>query len=179
MKSLILVALSATVLLASCGKSRTPNDTIKAVDTELTGFAPNPMGVQYKPVEVHDTLYTLSPSWPQANQFAAGRGDHPVWVVIGIVLLALLVVLVYGSATDASWIPNMGGHVRGALMAALLAGSLVSFKWQALAIKGNNDIRVSKQSYDKAMRTAGSTRPIWDSLENGCHLNWGPYDCYK
>lgn len=170
MRNVFFLGAVALLLLSSCGKNRTPNDTIQKVETRENGFKPN--GIGNPPIPIIDTSYGLSITWGQANYYASRRGDRLVWVIIGIVLLV-------AAGLAIRFLEEMDPKLKGVIVWACLAGSLVSFKWQSAGAKWNNDKVVPKAVYDKAMKEAGSTRPIWDSLERECCITWGPYNCYQ
>lgn len=174
--SFILCAFAAFTI-SSCGRSEKPDDIIYGTEVKHVGFKPN--STNTGTVEVVDTLVQISPTWGQANSFAAQRGDHTTWNIIALVLFLAFAAVIYGKATEASWFPNISPMAYGALLFVLLAGALYSWKWQASDIKWNNDKWVKKEVYDKAIKESGSTKPIWDSLRKECKIVFGPYDCYK
>jgi len=174
--SLILCAFAAFTI-SSCGRSEKPNDTIYGTRVEHVGFKPN--ATNTGTVEVVDTMVQISPTWGQANSFAAKRGDHTTWNIIALVLFLAFAAVIYGKASEASWFPNINGAATNALLFVLLAGAISSWKWQAADIRWNNDKWVKKEVYDKAIKETGSTKPIWDSLRKECRIVSGPYDCYK
>lgn len=169
--------LISTLVLVSCGPNKPDNiqyDT-KVVEN---GFKPGPT-VKDAPVQVFDTTVLIKPTWGQANHFASKRGDYTTWMIIGAVLLTLLVVVLYGASSNASWFPKVSFQALGAFIFVLAAGSLYSFKGQSSNIMWNNDKWVPKAQFDKAIQETGTTQPIWDSLEQNCKIVFGPYDCFK
>jgi len=179
MKIFLLAAGAAALLLTSCGRSKTPDDVIHKIEISPDGYKPDPRGSNFKPIEVNDTTYTIAPTWGQSNSFAADRGDYAVWQVIGWILLLITIGLIYCIVADVSWFPRMSVIGSSALLFVVMAGCLISFKWQSASIRWNNYKPVQKTVYEKAMNEAGSTRPIWDSLETNCKITWGPYECYQ
>lgn len=179
MKSLKLAILFVSVLvLVSCNSAK-PDNTVHAIKTEQNGWKPG-LTVQDKPVAVVDTFVQISPNWNQANYYASKRADYTFHVILGSILLALFLVVFYGKASSASWLPKRldDGHLGNIVLFILLVGSIYFYFGNASSIKWNNDKWVKKEVYDKAM-LEGSTQPIWDSLENNCLIVDGPYDCYK
>lgn len=175
MKKLILFAFVA-VLLTACGTNK-PDNKVYGTDSQQVGWEPQGPGKEPAPV-ILETV-GLKPTWGQANHMASLRGDHTIWNIIGVILLALLVAGIYGAATDAKWFPKLDPKALGAILFVIGALCITSFKWQAASIMWNNYKFVPKQQYEKAMKETGSTKQIWDSLTNGCHITWGPYNCYK
>lgn len=174
---LIAAFLISATILVSCGPNK-PDNKQYGVEVKQNGFKPGPT-VNDKPVAIYDTTIQIAPTWGQANHYASKRGDFLVWQILGVVLLLAFVVLIYGKATEASWFPNLTSGAFGASLAICLALSIVCFKWQSSAIVWENNKWIPKSQFDKAMQETGTTQPIWDSLENGCHIAWGPYNCYK
>lgn len=182
MKKILFFLLFAS-LFTGCGKDPKPDDLIQKTEEIPDGFKPGPTRYD-DPVPVVKTMVTISPTWGQANYFASKRGDFQIWQIIGAVLLILAVYTLIGYYSLLDWkifkaFPNISAMAFGAFMFVFLAGSLVSFKWQSAAIKWNNDVKIEKGRYDQALEEAGSTRPIWDSLEKNNRLRWGPYNLYK
>ncbi len=169
----LLTILVCSALLISCGKNK-PDDKVYETKKEFVGWKPN--GVGNKPVEVYEEMVMLKPTWGQSNHIARERGDHAVWQVVAWVLLIASIALVLAYALDYI---SLDAKAFGGSLFVLLALSLTSFKWDSASIKWDNNVFVLKTQYDKAIKESGSTKPIWDSLENGCHISWGPYKCYK
>ena len=174
---LIAALLISTSVLTSCGPNK-PDNIQHDIKVTENGFKPGPT-VNDAPVQVFDTTVLIKPTWGQANHFASKRGDNTTWVIIGIVLLSLLAVVIYGAASNVSWFPKVSPQALGAFMFVLAAGALYSFKGQSSNIMWNNDKWVPKAQFDKAIQETGTTQPIWDSLEQNCKIVFGPYDCFK
>ena len=174
---LIAALLISATMLVSCGPNK-PDNKVYGTRTEQNGFKPGPT-VNDKPVAVVDTLVQISPTWGQANQYASERADFTIWQIIGFVLLAAFVVVIYGKATEASWFPNISPTALSLTLFVLLSASISSLKWQSSSIRWNNDKWVKKEVFDKAIQEKGSTQPIWDSLRNECRIVFGPYECYQ
>lgn len=174
----ILLGFFAIISISGCGKNQKPDNVIYG-QRQSTDFTWEIVEPGKNPVQVFHQEVMISPTWGQSNKYASERGDFLVWQVVGFVLLALLLVVIYGRSTQASWFPNISSMALGVTMFVLAAGSLTSFKWQSSSIRWNNDKWVKKEVYDKAIKETGSTKPIWDSLRSECRIVWGPYDCYK
>ena len=161
---LIAAFLISATMLVSCS-SNTPDNKIHNTRIE----------------NVSDTTVLIAPTWGQANHYASERADFFIWQLIGGILLAVFVVAIYGKVTYATWFPKAldNSVLFEILLFLLLAGSIISFKWQASSIRWNNDKWVPKATYDKAIQEKGSTQPIWDSLRNECRIVYGPYECFK
>lgn len=177
MKKILCFLLFAS-LLTGCGKNPKPNDEIQKTEQIPDGYKPGPT-IHDDPVAVFKTMVTLTITWGQANLFASKRGDYWLWQIIGGIILGLFGVFVYGLIKESKWVPNLSSEAKGLLAGFMLAAALISFKWQSAAIKWNNDIKITKERYDQAIEEAGSTRPIWDSMEKNNRLSWGPYNLYK
>lgn len=163
MRKIQLAVFSILIIasLASC--SNKPNDKVYGTTSEA--------GVEF---------VQIKPTWGQAAHFARERGDHGLWVMIGTVLAIAAFVFYVGRQADARWFPkSISDFAFPIILFVLLIGSAVSFTWQAESIKWNNDVTVPKTQYDAAIKSAGSTQPIWDSLETGCHIVGGPYKCFE
>lgn len=175
---LLIVSLLAVLLVASCGPNK-PDNKVHEIKTEQSGWKPGPT-VNDKPVIAIDTFVQISPSWNQASYYASKRGDYPLQLILGTVLLILFLAVIYGKAFSAPWLPKRldDGHLGNVVLFLLLVSSLYFYFGNTSSIKWNNDKWVKKEVYDKAMEK-GSTQPIWDSLENNCLIVDGPYGCYK
>jgi len=166
-----------TVLLYSCGPN-VPDNINHGLSVKENGFKP---GLSPNdPVQViYDSTVLVKPTWGQSNHFASERGDFMIWQVIGAILLISVIVLIYGYATESKWVPKVSPTFLFAFIFVLSVGSLTSFKWQSSSIMWNNDKWIPKSQFDKSIKETGSTKLIWDSLENECKIVFGPYDCFK
>lgn len=183
MKKLLFLLAVSGALLSGCGRNPKPDDVVYKTITFQAGFKPGPT-VKDNPVPVMVTKVELRPTWGQSNYFANKRGDWLIWQILAVVLLLVAAWLIIGfysllpGKLFNDWFPNMNALAWGGFMFVALAGALASWKWQAASIKWNNDIKIEKTHLDQTIEAAGSSRPIWDSLEAGCHINWGPYKCF-
>jgi hypothetical protein len=175
-KFVFLLAVSASLILASCGRNPTPDNKIHKTETRANGYRPD--GPGKPPIEIIDTTVTIAPTWQQANRFASQRGDFLIWQIIGWLLILAGLAAIVGHVMEARWLPNLG-KAFNVVVGVLLVLGFMSIKWQSAWIKWNNYKSVPKTVYDQALRTDASTRPIWDSLENNCQIVAGPYGCYK
>jgi hypothetical protein len=171
MKNLIALLIILTVLVCWSPFSKKPDNKAYATKTEHVGYKPN-VSVNLPPVEVVDTSVLIKPTWGQAIHYAKARKDHPIWALLQILLLGGFCILAFAGITDASWLPE---KLSSPLWLALLGGLFIASLWQSASIKWNNDIYVPKAQYTEAIRQSGTTQAIWDSLENGHHIEWGPY----
>lgn len=165
MKSFLLLAIIAIMMVgASCGKAA-PNNQIYASDSTLIGWD------HAKPVYEHTVL--IKPTWGQSFHYAK-QGGWGLWLTFSIILFAAFLFMCYLIATDN--LPRLfeNNIFRYCCLGLLLIFSLICFFGQPGSIKGNNDHWVPKAQYDHYMESQGNITPIWDSLANGCHLNWGP-----
>lgn len=174
---LFIALLVTTFVVVSCGPNK-PDNVQHGIQVTENGFKPGPT-VNDAPIQILDTTVLIEPTWGQANHFASKRGDYSTWMIIGAVLLVLFAAVLYGAASNASWFPKVSAQALGAFMFVLAAGSLASFKWQSSSIMWNNSKWIPKSQFDKVIQTAGTTQPIWDSLEQNCKIVYGPYDCFK
>lgn len=172
MKSLILAVF---ILIGTISCSKQPDNKIQESKVELGGFHYDP--VAKKPVQVEETYYKIAPTWGQAFDYSSKRGDHVVYLVLGSLFLLAFVALFYGKASDAIWLPRfLNNEIIFGLALFLLAVSTVTFfTTHASEVKWQNDKWVKKEVYDKAMDEAGSTQPIWDSLEANHLIIGGPW----
>jgi hypothetical protein len=172
-----LAFLLVSVLFACNTK---PDDTIHNQKSEPGGWAMD--GSSDKPVQQYEIYYQISPTWGQAVAWADQRADRILTVSLAIICLALFIGLIIGKATYASWFPRYLDEkvlIYNALLFITLSASAYFYIGDASGVKWNNDKWVSKEVYDKAIKEAGSTKPIWDSLQNNCLIVDGPYNCYK
>lgn len=177
MKNLIIVFI-ASLLLTSCGRSRNPDNQVMGTEVKQIGW--QIVGKDYPPIPLMDTLYKVGPTWQQSNHFAATRGDFFTWELITFWSCVLALFMFIGMGTNLiKWFPDIAPMAKGLISFALLAWILWSAKWQSANIKWNNDVTISKSKYDELMQRDGSIRSFWDSLENGCHIVGGKYDCFK
>ena len=174
----VITAAIFSIVLISCNSVSTDN-TIHGQKVEQSGWKPD--SVISKPVAVYDTAVMVSPTWSQSFDYASKRADHTVKVIAGIVFLLLFFGLFYGKATEASWFPKTLQNVLlfNATLFITLVAAVVLLTGDASGVKWNNDKWVKKEVYDKAISETGSTKPIWDSLENNCLIVDGPYNCYQ
>ena len=172
MKKLMLVVF---ILIGMVSCSKVPDSKIHESKVELGGFQYDP--AVKKPVQVEETYYQIAPTWGQAFDYASKRGDHLVYIILGSLFLVAFVAVFYGKSSDASWLPKfLDNAIIFALALFLLAISTVTFfTTHASEIKWQNDKWVKKEVYDKAMDEAGSTQPIWDSLEANHLIIGGPW----
>jgi hypothetical protein len=133
-----------------------------------------------KPVQQDIEYVQIAPTWGQSFYYAGKRSDRPVDVIAGFLFLSLTVVLIAVRAKEVSWFPKVLENVHlfnGALFIMIVA-TVSFFIGDAGNIKFNNYKWVEKSEYESVIKEAGSTQPIWDSLENKCLIVYGPYGCY-
>lgn len=170
---LAVTLLLAIIFSGSCTK--VPDNIIHDQKTEQAGWVVKEKG--QKPELSYDTYYKISPTWGQAFSYVKERKDHTLVTIFGVIFLVGFATVFYGRTTDASWLPkfldnSIGG---GFALFVLLVSSVYFLSGDASSIKWNNDKWVKKEVYDKAMREAGSTQPIWDSLKTNHLIVDGPY----
>lgn len=173
MKQILFIVLTAS-LFCACRSNLKPDNVIHQTDIVQNGYRPQGPGKQ--PLAVMDTTVYMKPTWGQAINFARARGDHGVMGWLAGLCLVVFAGGFYGRASDAKWFPNINDIALAILLLVFLAGFIGAGWGQAMRIKWDNKIGISKQRYDQAMRESGSTRPIWDSLKAGCHIIGGPYN---
>ena len=172
-----LFFILTVVLLSSC--TTTPDNIVHNEKTEPGSWTVN--SVTGNVVQQHFTFYQIAPTWGQAFDYANKRADRPVKVFATIAFLLMFVVLFIGKAKEASWFPEILQNMIlfNAVLFITLAAALGFYFSDPSGIKWNNDKWVSKEIYEKSIQETGSTKPIWDSLENNCLIVDGPYNCYK
>lgn len=171
MKKILLLIFA--LVMFSC--SNKPDDIINDTKTEQGAWVIKPGAT--KPELSQDTYYQISPTWGQAFHYAKERKDHTLVTVFGIIFLVAFAVVFYGRSTDASWLPKFLDNSIGAgfAMFVLIVSGFYFLIGDASSIKWNNDKWVKKEVYDQAIKEAGSTQPIWDSLETHNLIVDGPY----
>lgn len=165
------------LVLAGCATA--PNNTIHNQKSEKGGWVFD--SSVSKPVQQDVEYVQIAPTWGQAFYYAGKRSDRAIKLAASFVFLAVFVVLFVGKAKEASWFPQALQNMllfNGVLFISLVA-SIMYFMGDPGGIKINNDKWIEKTEYEKVMQEAGSTQPIWDSLENNCLIIDGPYGCYS
>jgi len=171
-----LVLLSMLVLVSCSSK---PDNTIHNQNSEKGGWVFDSR--VSKPVQQDIEYVQIAPTWGQSFDYAGKRSDRVVMVGLAILCLTAFVALFYAKSSSASWLPRVLDeqvHLFNILLFLFLASSVALYMSQPSGIKWNNDKWVEKAVYDKTMQDAGSTQPIWDSLEVNCLIVDGPYGCY-
>jgi hypothetical protein len=169
----ILFLLFLSLSLLSCSKK--PNDIIHASKTEQAGWVVKEKG--QKPEMSYDTYYQISPTWGQSIHYAYKTKDQAIAVFISFILFIAFCALFVAKTSDAKWIPKVFENTTlfSAVLFILLVGSVYAWYNKPGNIRFNNDKWVKKEVYDKAIKEAGSTQPIWDSLETNHLIVDGPY----
>jgi hypothetical protein len=172
MKSLMLAVI---VLIGMVSCSKVPDNKVHESKVELGGFQYDP--IVKKPVQVQEEYYQIAPTWGQAFDYASKRSDHIIYTVLGVIFLIAFVALFYGKASDASWLPKFLDNeiIFVAALFLLVASTVTFFTTHASEVRWQNDKWVKKEVYDKAIKEAGSTQPIWDSLEANHLIIGGPW----
>jgi len=164
------------LVLVSC--SSTPDNTIHNQKSEKGGWVFD--SSVSKPVQQEIEYVQIAPTWGQAFHYAGKRSDRAIKLAASFLFLAVFVVLFVGKTTEASWFPRPLQNMmlfNGILFVSLVASAMY-FMGDPGGIKVNNDKWIEKLEYEKVIQEAGSTQPIWDSLENNCLIVDGPYGCY-
>jgi hypothetical protein len=175
----LLAIMIISVAFTSCGKSNSPDNKVYKTEKIADGFKPG-ASVKDAPVQQFQENVLLKLTWKQANHFAAERADHGVWNLLGVIALLLFAFGFYIKIKEPSWVPQWLDGAYGNFTFWLLAvATLLSFKWQSALNKWGDDVWVPKAQYEYHMDKEGDTKEIWDSLDNGCHLTFGKYDCWN
>jgi hypothetical protein len=167
MKQLLLAItfILGTVFMSAC--SNKPDNEVHNIKQEEAGWTVEKPGAN--PVMKYEEYYLISPTWGQAQHYASKRPDHLLFVAIGLILLIAFGVLFYGKSSNASWLPESIDKFSLPIMFILSIGSLTFLTTHQAEVKWQNNKWIKKDIYHKAIIEAGSTQPIWDSLENN-HL---------
>jgi hypothetical protein len=171
MKKIFLLLFIA--VFAAC--SPVPDNVIHDQRTEKSGFVYD--SVSKSNVQETIEYYKISPTWGQAMYYAEKRADHLVKVMAAVVFFILFIGLLVGNYSNASWMPKVfeNGFLYYAILFILLAASVHFYFGDANGIKWNNDKWVKSSDYKNAIKSSGSTQPIWDSLETEHRIVDGPY----
>lgn len=172
-KLLVILSLS----LFSCDKA--PDNKVYATQVEKGDWiVPSPGS---EPVQAVDTLYQIAPTWGQSFSFASSRGDHALYVTVGVLFLFLFLAVLLAKVSNANWLPEVlhGGFFGSIFLGAVLLVGVYLMTNHAIGIKNNNYKWVKKDLYYNAIKESGSTQPIWDSLQKNCLIVDGPYNCYE
>jgi hypothetical protein len=168
--------LLAMLVFVSC--SNKPDNIIHDQKSEKGGWVFD--SSVSKPVQQDVEYVQIAPTWGQAFHYVSKRSDRAVKLGASFIFLAVFVVLFVGKAKETSWFPQALQNMmlfNGLLFISLVA-AVTFFISDPAGIKINNDKWIEKLEYEKVMKEAGSTQPIWDSLENKCLIVDGPYGCY-
>lgn len=173
MKRLLFVLI--TLLFVGCVNA--PDNVVHSQKSEKGNWIYDSSVGPYQP---NIEYVQLAPTWGQSFYYASRRSDRPIKLIASLAFLVVFVLLFIGKAAETPWFPKALQNMM-AFNAALfitLAASVMFFISDPSGIKWNNDKWIEKEIYEEAMKT-GSTKPIWDSLENKCLIVEGPYNCYK
>lgn len=165
MKQSVPALMFFLTILIGTSCSHKPNNLIHETKTEPAGWIVKEKG--QKPEMSYDTYYKISPTWGQATHYAYKTTGQAIAVFISFILFAAFVVVLAGLVTDAGWMPKplQNPNLVSAALFLLLSSSIYAWYNKPGNIKFNNDKWIKKEVYDKAIKEAGSTQPIWDSLE--------------
>lgn len=175
MKQLLIIL--TIMLFVSCVNA--PDNIVHSQKSEKGGWVYDSRFK--KPVQEDIEYVQISPTWGQAFHYASMRSDRPGKLIASLLLLVVFVLLFVGKASEAPWFPKALQNMMlfNAALFITLAAAVMFFMSDPSGIKWNNDKWVKKDIYEEAMKTNGSTKAIWDSLENNCLIVDGPYNCYK
>lgn len=163
-KTVILFFVLFWLGLSSCDE--TPNDKIEAVKTEFVGWKYD--STVKKPVQAFEDYVQIYPTWSQSINYAAKSKGFWISTIGGLLFLVLAIVLFVFKSTDSSLLPeSVDKFAIHLIFVLLVAGSFFLYSKPG-DVRWNNNKWVNKQHYDKVIKEAGSTKPIWDSLENNC-----------
>ena len=170
------LVLFSMLVLVSC--SSKPDNNIHDQKSEKGGWVYD--STVSKPVQQDIAYVQIAPTWGQAFDYAGKRADRAAKIAASFLFLVVFVVLFAGKATEASWFPERLQNMLlfNALLFVTAAAATMFFIGDPAGVKINNDKWIEKLEYEKVIQEAGSTQPIWDSLENNCLIIDGPYDCY-
>ena len=161
----LLTLIFVILFISSC--STKPNDVIHDKKSEFSGWKVD-KSVSENPIQKFDEYYQISPTWGQSIDYAVKSDDFPVSLAAGVVLLVFSVVLFMFKIKDSNLLSESADKSALYIAFVLLVGGLYAIYSKPGEIRFNNDKWVNKEVYDKAIKEAGSTQPIWDSLENNC-----------
>jgi hypothetical protein len=159
-------------MLGFSGCKNAPDDVIYNTKTEEAGWVVEKKGD--KPTMSYDAYYQISPTWGQSVHYAKKSSGFGFVITLGVILLFAAGVLFYAKSTDASWLPESIDNKAIYIIFVLVIAGFYAVYSKPGDVKWNNDKWVKKEVYDKAIKEAGSTQPIWDSLENNCLIIGGP-----
>jgi len=166
-----LSIIAIVFFMASC--STKPDDVIHETKSEAAGWTVD-KSVSQNPIQKYEDYYKISPTWGQSINYAKKAPDFPIALALGIICLAGAGILFYLKSTDSSLISEKADKIVIYVVFVLLVAGVYSIYSKPGDIRWNNDKWVKKEVYDKAIKEAGSTQPIWDSLENNCLIVSGP-----
>jgi hypothetical protein len=173
-KTIMMLSLVVGLGLSSCDS--TPNDKVQATKTELDGFKYD--STAKKQVQVSEEYVLISPTWGQSINYAKQTDEFWINLILGILALALAATLFVLKSKNSKLLPQSLDKIAIPLLFVLLAASLLCIYVKPGEIRWNNDKWVKKQNFDLVIKDSGSTKPIWDSLQNNCLIVGGSSDCY-
>jgi hypothetical protein len=181
MRKIITFIIAAVTLGACSGPDFKTDDRIQGTQTEKTDWVYD--STVGKPVQKEEVSYMISPTLQQSFYYASKRDDRTLHLILSVACLVVFLFAFFAKILDptTSYTPAFlaNNYIANLLKFLALAFSAYFFLGNPVGVRWNNDKWVPKQTYDKAIKESGSTRPIWDSLEANCRIVDGPYGCYK
>lgn len=176
MKNLLFL-IFGLFLMASCTTSAEPDNKILGMKTEPGGWIFD--STLQKNIQKQEVYYLVSPTLKQSFYFAEKRADRKIHVFLSIFFFCLFIVIFYLNLTDKGPEFLQNGYFFGFAQFAIIVAAFSFFLNQPLEIRWNNDKWVKKEVWEQSIKTTGSSKHIWDSLQNNCLIIGGPYDCSK
>ena len=163
-KTAILLSMIFWLGLSSCDE--TPNDKIEATKTEFVGWKYD--STVNKPVQAFEEYVQIYPTWSQSINYASKSKGFWLGTLGGLFFLLVAITVFVLKATDSKYLPQSVDRFALYIIFVFLVAASFFLYSKPGDVRWNNSKWVNKQHYDKVIKEAGSTKPIWDSLENNC-----------
>lgn len=157
----IAIFILVAMFISACSKK--PSDIIHSSKQEQAGWVVEKPGQD--PVMKYEEYYQISPTWGQSISYASKSSSFAVTVVLGLLCFIGAITLFVLKAKDSNLISEKTDKFILHIAFGLLVIGIYVLYSKPGEIRFNNDKWVKKEVYDKAVKEAGSTQPIWDSLE--------------
>jgi hypothetical protein len=163
-KTAILLSMIFWLGLSSCDE--TPNDKVESIKTEFVGWKYD--STFKKPVQTFEESVQIYPTWSQSINYASKSKGFWLSTLAGLFFLLVALLIFALKATDSKYLPQSVDKFSVYIMFVFLVAASFFLYSKPGEVRWNNNKWVNKQHYDKVIKEAGSTKPIWDSLENNC-----------
>lgn len=173
MKRLIVFMLGLmTLTFVACNKA--PNDKEVKVyqDATVTHYeeVKDSTGKVVNQELVKTDMVAANPTWGQAWSYSFEAGNT-FWFILGFVLFGVAAYIFIQTVKDKGPFKNPAAAMLFTMI--FLVAGLGSIGTKPATIKWNNTKSFQKAYWDKVIKEEGSSKRLWDSLQNNCRLVGG------